>query len=529
MKKYIDERFGEERALYFACDAQGIILPAGDTIRKLISESTAVPFENIFIHATHTHCSAYIQEIPTKNDIEIAYTARLHRTFVDTARAALADLKPTTIKIARGEAKDVGFIRCYELADGSIKTNPGWWRTDIVKPFGTQDDSLQIIRLLREEAKEILIVNFGTHPDTLGGTKYFRDWPGYVVEFTNSALENKVNTLVINGCQGNSNHYNKMRGVDYDVKGVDKAKRMARIITGEVLKIYDAAEEVSTGKIQGFCEISKVGQNPCEPGEIELAKEDKNIELMEDIYVEVVLGEDYLNGIEEYDLIIKAPGISLKDVDGMQLLQAIAVKKELVTQLNEEAKAKGLLLTAVRVECYPDYNLLQDWQKRLSLSKSTLYKWGTVLSLSVAMLLCVGSIWYKSVWTTKLQVSQQKLEEMANWQKRYDKHSANQKRIETLEKSIKEYSRKRILWSEVLPILGACTPKNCWLTQIKQREENNLLELQGRASNMQEVQGLLEKLQATNKFKDIKLLETMEVKGGLLGYKILLQGRDEAK
>ena len=219
----------------------------------------------------------------------------------------------------------------------------------------------------------------------------------------------------------------------------------------------------------------------------------------------------------------------LKDVDGMQLLQAIAVEKKLVTQLDEEAKAKGSLLTAVRVEGYPDYNLLQDWQKRLSITKSTLYKWGTVLSLSVAMLLCVGSIWYKNVWTTKLQVSQQKLEEMANWQKRYDKHSANQKRIQTLEKSIKEYSRKRILWSEVLPILGACTPKNCWLTQIKQREENNLLELQGRASNMQEVQGLLEKLQAINKFKDIKLLETMEVKGGLLGYKILLQGRDEAK
>ena len=42
---------------------------------------------------------------------------------------------------------------------------------------------------------------------------------------------------------------------------------------------------------------------------------EKHIELMEDIYVEVVLGEEYLNGIEEYDLIIKAPGISLKDID----------------------------------------------------------------------------------------------------------------------------------------------------------------------------------------------------------------------
>lgn len=39
------------------------------------------------------------------------------------------------------------------------------------------------------------------------------------------------------------------------------------------------------------------------------------IDLMEDPYLEVTLGENYLNGIEEYDLILKAPGISLKDVD----------------------------------------------------------------------------------------------------------------------------------------------------------------------------------------------------------------------
>lgn len=41
----------------------------------------------------------------------------------------------------------------------------------------------------------------------------------------------------------------------------------------------------------------------------------ENVELMEDEYVELSLGENYLNGIEEYDLILKAPGISLKDVD----------------------------------------------------------------------------------------------------------------------------------------------------------------------------------------------------------------------
>lgn len=42
---------------------------------------------------------------------------------------------------------------------------------------------------------------------------------------------------------------------------------------------------------------------------------DNKIELMEDPYLEVSLGENYLNGIEQYELILKAPGISLKDVD----------------------------------------------------------------------------------------------------------------------------------------------------------------------------------------------------------------------
>ena len=40
-----------------------------------------------------------------------------------------------------------------------------------------------------------------------------------------------------------------------------------------------------------------------------------NIELMEDMNLEISLGEEYLNGIDEYDLIIKTPGISFKGID----------------------------------------------------------------------------------------------------------------------------------------------------------------------------------------------------------------------
>ena len=42
---------------------------------------------------------------------------------------------------------------------------------------------------------------------------------------------------------------------------------------------------------------------------------EKNPELMDDMDLEISVGENYLNGIEEYDLIIKAPGISFKGLD----------------------------------------------------------------------------------------------------------------------------------------------------------------------------------------------------------------------
>ena len=56
---------------------------------------------------------------------------------------------------------------------------------------------------------------------------------------------------------------------------------------------------------------------------------DTKVELMEDMYLELSLGDNYLNGIEEYDLIIKAPGISLKDVDISTFEEKITSELEL--------------------------------------------------------------------------------------------------------------------------------------------------------------------------------------------------------
>ena len=57
--------------------------------------------------------------------------------------------------------------------------------------------------------------------------------------------------------------------------------------------------------------------------------------LIEDQNVEVSMGEEYLNGIENYDLILKTPGISLKDIDISMFKEKITSQLELFLEFME--------------------------------------------------------------------------------------------------------------------------------------------------------------------------------------------------
>ena len=66
---------------------------------------------------------------------------------------------------------------------------------------------------------------------------------------------------------------------------------------------------------------------------------DKNTELLEkypefieDMELEISMGEQYLNGIEQYDLIIKSPGISFKNIDISTFRDKITNQLQLLLQ-----------------------------------------------------------------------------------------------------------------------------------------------------------------------------------------------------
>ena len=59
-------------------------------------------------------------------------------------------------------------------------------------------------------------------------------------------------------------------------------------------------------------------------------------ELRDDLNVEVVFGDDYLNDLDRFDLIIKSPGVSFKNLDRDKLKYKITSQVELVLELNRD-------------------------------------------------------------------------------------------------------------------------------------------------------------------------------------------------
>ena len=228
-----------------------------------------------------------------------------------------------------------------------------------------------------------------------------------------------------------------------------------------------------------------------------------------------------------YYFAYKSLGLS----DGMENLQVYIVLKSIVQNLEEEAKEQGLVLTEVRVIGNEEstLNLLPDGEKRKLLPKTKLYKHGTILLLILGAVLLTGAWCYKTVQVSNLRKAQVNLQNMSLWQERYEKYKVREQKIETLSTALAKLEKERVLWSELLPVLGVSVPKDCWLTTIKQRDASKSIELQGKAKAMEQLRKLLDDLQGSKNFSKVTLAETNAVKGELLGYKIVLNGKGKGE
>lgn len=275
---------GENTALLLTVDNCGIEAKIMQEIRKSISEKTGVPYEAIFIHATHTHTGPSMPPItdPAGGDgkLEEEYKNFLCQRAVDASCFAIEDLTPAKMGIAQSVAPNISFVRRFRMKDGSVATNPGPNNPDIVAPIGDVDERVNVVRFDRDGAETIVLANFADHPDTVGGNKISADWPGFFRKYTEKALDN-VKSIFFNGAQGDVNHVNvhpkggDLNGMflDFDdvSRGYAHAKHMGKVVTGAVMQVFDKVEYVDVNKIAYVQRDIKVPSNKPTPEEMPLA------------------------------------------------------------------------------------------------------------------------------------------------------------------------------------------------------------------------------------------------------------------
>lgn len=264
--------YGEEKAVIFNCEAIGMYAGAYEIIKKKVAQQCGISEDAVYINCVHSHTSYVIFTPGEEMDDMDIHLHRLFRIFADCAKLALEDLKPCTIRTAIGEAKGIAFVRRYRMKDGTVRTNAPYGDPNVVGPIGTPDEHVRVIRILREGAKEILIVHFGNHADMIGGNLFTPDWPGYLVQNLDTVLEGKVNTMFLLGVQGDLNHRDFYHP-RLELKGVDNAKSAARMLTGAVLRVYDLAKPVAADTLRLAHKYVQVGKNTYNPEDLPMVEE----------------------------------------------------------------------------------------------------------------------------------------------------------------------------------------------------------------------------------------------------------------
>ena len=272
---------GDTRTLLLTVDHCGIERSTVADFAAHITEATGISADHILIHATHSHTAPAIidpskpptmaQEFASvKPDIELEYYTFVRRKLVDAAQFALADLKPARMGWGIGEAPNIAFVRRFRMKDGSVQTNPGVNNPNIDHPIGDVDERVNVLRFDRESGDSVVLVNFGDHPDVVGGCKISADWPGFVRTTVEKVFDN-THCICFNGAQGDVNHVNVHptggygNGLHPDFDGADRgyehAKYMARVITGGVMQAYDKVKYVEDTTLRCLQRTIRVASN----------------------------------------------------------------------------------------------------------------------------------------------------------------------------------------------------------------------------------------------------------------------------
>lgn len=205
---------GERTVLFFNLDQAGFPPELVKETAERIEKAYGIPEECIIFNSTHTH-SAPALSIATPSEAIEEYKKYLVDKIVEVVPEAIADLSPAKLTIGAGQVLGWNYVRRYLLSDGSYGgDNFGDFVNNVPVAHETEaDHTMQVIRWVREDKKDVLMINWQAHPHRTGGAAKLDLASDLVDVFRNKVEEeHDVLTAFFQGCAGNLNSHSRMPG-----------------------------------------------------------------------------------------------------------------------------------------------------------------------------------------------------------------------------------------------------------------------------------------------------------------------------
>lgn len=251
---------GKTRAVILTADVCFLIKETCDQIRALVSGACGVDENGVFITCSHTHTGPLTSDDFASDKVaDPAYMESLCLACRDAASEAFDDLKESRFFMAETEAEGISYVRRFLLKDGRVSKPYFRGDPDIIRPVGKPNHTLKLLKILRQGGRDLAMINFGTHADTVQGKLICADFPGFLCSTLESALP-ETDTMFLLAPQGDVSHINHARPdgnlVSFRKDGEDlacaapHARYMGRFLAGKALTIYDRAEEITADQIR---------------------------------------------------------------------------------------------------------------------------------------------------------------------------------------------------------------------------------------------------------------------------------------
>ena len=192
-----------ELLLFVVGDVSWCPASLGNVIKDELSGELGIPKANIILSGTHTHASVDTgkTEYSSVGEFNKRYIAGMKKA----AHLAVEDLKPAEIYVGSVMTEGMNFVRRYIMDDGSLCGDNAYGTGTVIDHHETEADAeLQIMRLAREDGKDIVVTNFQAHPHLEGKTP---NLSSQTVGAIRTAVEKNmgVHSLHWNGAAGNLN------------------------------------------------------------------------------------------------------------------------------------------------------------------------------------------------------------------------------------------------------------------------------------------------------------------------------------